>query len=166
MNIRDAIPTIEDCKLLMTRTNTSLHASMKKSFNKVIHLFATNDDVNCPNKCLIRGLICPIATSIATSVRSNSSMEGDEEGLEIELLTTIGARVMLTKNLLIKIDSRLCQAFPENATIPFGGRSIILVGDLGQLPPVMDKPVYASEGIAKELWNTFTTVVTLDIVFR
>ena len=70
------------------------------------------------------------------------------------------------KNLLIKIDSRLRQAFPKNATIPFGGRSIILVSDLGQLPPVMDKPVYASEGLAKELWNTFTTVVTLDTVFR
>ena len=53
------------------------------------------------------------------------------------------------KNLLIKIDSRLRQAFPEHATIPFGGRSIILVGDLGQLPPIMDKPVYASKGIAK-----------------
>ena len=34
------------------------------------------------------------------------------------------------KILLIKIDSRLHQAFPENANIPFGGRSIILVGDL------------------------------------
>ena len=34
------------------------------------------------------------------------------------------------------------------------------------MPHVMDKLLYASEGIAKELWNTFTTVVTLDIVFR
>ena len=47
------------------------------------------------------------------------------------------------KNILIRIDSRLCQAFLENANIPFGGRSIILVDDLGQLPFVMDKPVYA-----------------------
>ena len=53
------------------------------------------------------------------------------------------------KNLLIRIDSRLHHAFPENANIPFGGKSIILVGDLGQLPPVMDKPVYAMEGIVK-----------------
>ena len=62
------------------------------------------------------------------------------------------------KNLLIRIDSRLRQAFPENATIAFGGRSSILVDDLGQFPPVMDKPEYVSEGIAKELWNTFTIV--------
>ena len=99
MNIRDAVPTIEDWKLLMTRTDTSLDASMKKSFDKVIHLFATNDDVNCHNKRLLRGLNCPIATSIATSVRTNYSTEGDEEGLELELLIAIGARVMLTSNL-------------------------------------------------------------------
>ena len=55
------------------------------------------------------------------------------------------------KYLLIRIDSRLRQAFPENANIPFGGRSIILVGDLKQLPHVMDKNPYALEGIAKEL---------------
>ena len=78
MNIRDAIPTIEDWKLLMTRTYTSLHALMKKSFDKEIHLFATNDDVNCHNKHLITSLNCPIATNIGTFVRSNSSMGGDE----------------------------------------------------------------------------------------
>ena len=70
------------------------------------------------------------------------------------------------RNLLSCIDSRLRQAFPENSLFPFGGRSIILVGDLGQLPPVMDKPVYACEGQVKELWNSFTTVVTLDTIFR
>ena len=79
MNIRDAVPTIEDWKLLMTHTDTSLDASMKNSINNAIHFFATNDDVNSHNKRLIRSLNCPIATIIATSVRSNSSMEGDEE---------------------------------------------------------------------------------------
>ena len=102
MNIRDVVPTIEDWKLLMTRTDTSLDASMKKSFDKAIHLFATNDDVNCHNKRLLRGLNCPIATSITTSVRTNYSTEGDEEGLELELLIAIGARVKLTSNLWTK----------------------------------------------------------------
>ena len=101
MNIRDAVPIIEDWKLLMIRTDTSLDASMKMSFDKEIHLFVKNDDVNCHNKRLIRGLNCPIATNIATSVRTNYSTEGDEEGLELELLIAIGARVMLTSNLWI-----------------------------------------------------------------
>ena len=99
MNIRDAFPTLEDWKLLMTRTDTSLDDSMKKSFDKVIHLFATNDDVNCHNRCLIRGLNCPIATSIATYVGSNYYTEENEEGLELELPIARGARVMLTSNL-------------------------------------------------------------------
>ena len=51
-------------------------------------------------------------------------------------------------------------------SISFGGRSIILVGDLGQFTFVMDKLVYAYEGLAKGLWNSFTIVVILDIVFR
>ena len=83
----------------MNHTDTSLDASMKNSIDKVIHLFVTNDDVNFHNTCLIRGLNHPIATSIATSVRSNYWMEGDEEGLELELVITIGAREMLTLNL-------------------------------------------------------------------
>ena len=51
--------------------------------------------------------------------------------------------------LLTHIDVRLCQAFPENSNVPFARRSIILVGDLGQLPPIMDKPAYASDSLAK-----------------
>ena len=41
-----------------------------------------------------------------------------------------------------------------------------MVGDLGQLPPVNDKPAYASQRRAKLLWNEFKTVVTLDKIFR
>ncbi len=74
MNVRDAIPTIEDWKLLMTRTDASLDASMKDLFDKEIHFFATNDDEHNPNKHLIRTLNSPIAVSTATSVRNNYYM--------------------------------------------------------------------------------------------
>ena len=56
------------------------------------------------------------------------------------------------------IDKNLFKAstrFPKNVIIPFGGRSIILVGDFGKLPPMMDKPIYAYRGIEKELWKSF-----------
>ena len=53
------------------------------------------------------------------------------------------------RNLLNNIDSRLQQAFIENANTFFGGRLVILVGDLGQLPPIIDKPIYAFEGLIK-----------------
>ena len=40
--------------------------------------------------------------------------------------------------LFVQIDSRLRECFLEKNNHSFGNRSIFLVGDLGQLPPVMD----------------------------
>jgi hypothetical protein len=39
------------------------------------------------------------------------------------------------------------------------------VGDLGQLPPVRDKPLYAGNTTGKVLWKKFNIVVTLDTIF-
>ena len=72
----------------------------------------------------------------------------------------------LGPKLFIQIDSRLREAFPDKKTSPFGGRSIILVGDLGQLLPIKDNPLYASNTAGKVLWKNFNIVVTLDIIFR
>ena len=38
--------------------------------------------------------------------------------------------------MLTQIDARLHRDFPSHCTIPFGGCSIILLGDFRQLPPV------------------------------
>ena len=83
MNIKDAIPILEDWKLLMTHTDVSLDASTKYSFNNAIHFFVTNDDVHSHNKRCIRNPNCPITTSISTLVRSSYSMEIDEYDLEL-----------------------------------------------------------------------------------
>jgi len=41
--------------------------------------------------------------------------------------------------LFMQIDSCLGEAFPKKKYYPFGGRFLILVGDLGKIPPVKDK---------------------------
>ena len=69
-------------------------------------------------------------------------------------------------SLFIQIDSRLQEAFPKKRSVPFGGRSLILVGDLGQLSTVRDKPLYIGNIAGRVLWKYFTKVVTLDTVFR
>jgi hypothetical protein len=68
----------------------------------------------------------------------------------IDEMRFIGSR------LFIQIDSRLREAFLEKKSVSFGGRSIILVGDLGQLPPVRDKPLYAGNTTGKVLWKNST----------
>ncbi|XP_057832940.2 ATP-dependent DNA helicase pfh1-like [Cryptomeria japonica] len=72
----------------------------------------------------------------------------------------------LGPKLLLKIDNRLHQAFLDKQHEAFGGLSMILVGDLGQLPPIMDKLAYASHSTALNLWQSFTIVVTLHTIFR
>lgn len=96
MNIRDEILTIEEWKLLMTRTNSNLDASTKVSFNKAIHLFATNDDVHNHNKCCLISLNQPVSRSVVTRSNNNDTIEEAEENLDNGLLLAIGDRVMLT----------------------------------------------------------------------
>lgn len=67
--------------------------------------------------------------------------------------------------LLLKIDSQLHKAFPHHKHSYFGGISMILIGDLTQLPPIMDKPIYTSHSNAITLWNQFTTIITLKMMF-
>ena len=38
--------------------------------------------------------------------------------------------------------NRRCKQATGNLTVPFGGMSIILVGDIAQLPPVTDQVLY------------------------
>ena len=68
--------------------------------------------------------------------------------------------------MLTQIDARLRQDFPLQCTIPFGGCSIIILGDFGQLPLVKDIPMYAVSSVGTALWRTFDTFITLKTIFR
>lgn len=54
----------------------------------------------------------------------------------------------------------------ENKDSPFGGSFVIIGGDLGKLPLVKDKPLYASRINRNVLWESFNIVVTLDKTYR
>ena len=53
--------------------------------------------------------------------------------------------------MLTQIDACLLQSFPSHCIIPFGGCSMILLGDLRQFPPVKDIPMYAGSSIGTAL---------------
>ena len=78
----------------------------------------------------------------------------------------IDEMIFVGPTLFVQVDSCLHEAFPKNKDCPFGGRSIILVGDLAQLPPIKDKSLYAGQTTGKFLWESFNNVVGLDKIFR
>ena len=51
--------------------------------------------------------------------------------------------------IFVQIEIHLRKWFPKTNNHSFDNRSIILVGDLGQLPLVMDNPIYAGETLGK-----------------
>ena len=51
--------------------------------------------------------------------------------------------------LFVHIESRLCELFLETNDHSFDNWSIILVGNLGQLPPVMDR-----QDMQEKLWKS------------
>src|ERR1044072_3260901 len=66
-----------------------------------------------------------------------------QERLKSVSYIIIDEKSMVGRRILSLIDLRLRQAFPDHNNEPFGGRSVIMFGDFGQLPPVLDLPVYA-----------------------
>ena len=51
---------------------------------------------------------------------------------------------MVGRKMFGQIDRRLRQIFPHQGHQILGGCSCILFGDFGQLPPVMDLPLYTT----------------------
>jgi len=77
-------------------------------------------------------------------------LEGDRlQQLQQALSTTryiiIDEMSMVGRKMFGQIDRRLRQAFPHHAQEVFGGCSLLLFGDFGQLPPVMDLPLYTTD---------------------
>ena len=79
---------------------------------------------------------------------------------------------MVGRKTLGQVDRRLRQAFPHHAQEVFGGCSCLLVGDFGQLPPVMDLPLYTIDSRSelsnqgREAYQSFHQAVVLDQVMR
>jgi len=79
---------------------------------------------------------------------------------------------MVGRKMFGQLDRRLRQVFPQHACEALGGRSCLLFGDFGQLPPVMDLPLYTTSpssplsDIGSNVYQTFTQAVILDHIMR
>ena len=83
----------------MTHTYTYMDGPTNESFDKAIHLFATNEDVDNHNKRCLWSPNLLVVRSVIARVNSNYAVDADEEKMDSELLIVVGARVMLTSNL-------------------------------------------------------------------
>ena len=79
---------------------------------------------------------------------------------------------MVGRKMFGQVDRRLRQVFPERSEELFGGRSCLLTGDWGQLPPVMDLPLYTTvsrtelSDLGSIDYHLFDHAVVLDRVMR
>ena len=79
------------------------------------------------------------------------------------LYIVIDEMSMLGQRSLLILDKRLRQLTGKGDK-PFGGLSIILVGDFGQLPPVKDSPMYSDKiPVAKEMLQMFSSVMLKQV---
>ena len=79
---------------------------------------------------------------------------------------------MLGRKLMGQVDKRLRQAFTSCANQILGGRSCLLFGDFGQLPPVFDLPLFTTtqssnlSDLGRTAYQSFNKAVVLTRVMR
>ena len=79
---------------------------------------------------------------------------------------------MVGRKMFGQVDSRLRQVFPHCSDQVLGGCSCLLFGDFGQLPPVMDLPLYTTStssslsDIGSSCFQSFDRAVILDQIMR
>ena len=74
--------------------------------------------------------------------------------------------------MLFKIHQRLLEIFQCSSNIPFAGKSVLLCGDLYQLPPVRAKPIFLFDDsetliqgvISMDLWRNFKIAELTEIM--
>ena len=95
-----------------------------------------------------------------------------QEDLSITKYLIIDEMSMVSRKTFGMIDRRLRQAFPHKSQVLFGGCSVLLFGDFGQLPPVFGLPLYTtqtSSDLADQgcrAYSQFTAAFTLTQVMR
>ena len=104
---------------------------------------------------------------------NSSRLNQLQERLKDVIYIITDEKSMVGRRMFAAIDKRLREAFPKSKNEPFSGRSIILFENFGQLLPVLDLPMYATNlshdiisnnGIAS--YKNFWEVYKLDVIQR
>ncbi len=118
--------------------------------------------IQCIRLLLANTLTVSAPTGVASFIIEGSTLHsllrlptrGDFKQLEGNRLQQLQQTMSTTKYIIIdetsmvgrKVFGQIVrQAFPHHAQEVFGGCSLLLFGDFGQLPPVMDLPLYTTD---------------------
>ena len=123
---------------------------------RVIKLAPTGiASINIQGTTIHSGLCIPINSYQGLSDKQRTSIRNKLQYVKLIIIDEIS---MVSSKLLLNIHKRLCEIFGVFDEKPFGGKSIVACGDLYQLPPVMARPVFDTEGIlisVLNLWRIF-----------
>ena len=95
-----------------------------------------------------------------------------QQSLETVQYIIIDEMSMVGRKLFGQVDRRLRQIFPQHSCEVLGGCSCLLFGDFGQLPPVMDLPLYTTStssplsDIGSSSYRSFSDAAVLDQIMR
>ena len=95
-----------------------------------------------------------------------------QQSLESVQYIIIDEMSMVGRKLFGQVDRRLRQIFLQHSCEVLGGCSCLLFGDFGQLPPVMDLPLYTTStssplsDIGSSSYRFFNNAVVLDQIMR
>jgi hypothetical protein len=98
---------------------------------------------------LIRGetlhslLYLPIGKGVLEPLKGDRLAELQKRFLKVGVLI-IDEKSMIGQTIFWMVSERLKEARPHNKTEPFGGLSVVLLGDWKQLPPVCDTSLFNS----------------------
>ena len=108
--------------------------------------------------------------NLCTDLQGNS-LRRLQQTFENKLYLILDEMSMMGQRMMTTVDKRLRQATAQ-LNVPMGGMSVILIGDFAQLPPVCDKPLFATNPITASQTHGYTMyqllnkVVILDQVLR
>ena len=111
--------------------------------------------ININGTTLHTGLGIPCTNFHQLSDKQRTNLRMKLENISAIFIDEIS---MVSAKLLLQTHQRLCEIFGTSDSIPFAGKTVIVSGDLYQLPPVLAKPVFSMDGFIEntlKLWLNF-----------
>jgi ATP-dependent DNA helicase PIF1 len=130
---------------------------------------------NIHGSTLHQALSIPVRGRLKLTPQQRLLLQGRLEPIKYIILDE---KSMVGRKLLSKVDSRLQDGFPLGQDDTFGGCSVLLFGDFGQLPPVGDIPLFdlqMREGTSdnvleankgRDAYLSLTESITLNRIMR